>query len=34
MSLYPPDIPIEVCDKFIELAREVRKAKLRRYSSP
>lgn len=33
MSIYPPDIPIEVCDKFVELAREAKAAKLRRYSA-
>lgn len=31
--IYPPDIPIEVCDKFIELAREVKRTGLRRYSA-
>jgi len=32
-SIYPPDIPIEVCDKFVELARQARAAELRRYSA-
>jgi len=31
--IYPPDIPIELCDKFIELAREVKRAGRRRYSA-
>jgi hypothetical protein len=31
--IYPPDIPIEVCDKFIELAREVKRAGMKHYSA-
>lgn len=33
MSIYPPDIPIEICDRFVELAREVKRAGLKRYSA-
>lgn len=31
--IYPPDIPIEVCDKFVALAREVKATGLKRYSA-
>jgi hypothetical protein len=31
--IYPPDIPIEICDKFIELAREAKRSGLRRFSA-
>lgn len=30
---YPPDIPIEVCDLFLRLAREVKEAHFRRFSA-
>lgn len=33
MSLYPPDIPIEVCDRFVQLAREAKSTGLRHYSA-
>lgn len=31
--IYPPDIPIEVCDKFVSLALDVKAAHFRRYSA-
>lgn len=31
--IYPIGIPIEVCDKFVELARDVRTMHFRRYSA-
>lgn len=31
--IFPPNIPIEVADKFIDLAREAKRAGLRRYSA-
>lgn len=31
--IYPADIPIEVCDKFVELAREAKRSGLRRFSA-
>jgi hypothetical protein len=30
---YPPDIPIEVCDLFVKLAREAKAAHFRRFSA-
>lgn len=32
-TIYPPGIPIEVCDVFVELARQAKDAHLRRYSA-
>jgi len=31
--IYPPDIPIEVCDKFLQLAHQAKAAHLRSYSA-
>ena len=32
-TIYPPGIPLEVCDKFIQLARKVKELHYRRYSA-